>query len=164
MNKTLLAIGCAVVLGCGQSATPPKDNGGDAAASGPALTSDEKVLLALDAYDPMYQVNAKGRIIKLKLPWRHLPDSILTEINKLTELERLDCHACTLTDDGLAQLKDLQKLRGFGLGATAITDKGLVHLENMRGLRFVWLSKKTISEEAVAKLNEARPDVKVYRH
>ena len=155
----LLAIACAVMLGCRQRPASLKVTDG---ADSPGLASDEKVLLALDAYNPMYLVNGKGRIIKLKLPWRHLPDSILAEINKLTELEELDCFATTLSDDRLGLLKDLQKLRSFGLARSGITDEGLVYMQKLRSLRYVWLSKERITEEAVEKLKETCPDLTVY--
>jgi hypothetical protein len=164
MNRHLMlpAFACFLVLGCGgaERSAPPKV--APVAVDAPALSPDEKVLMALDAYDPVYQVNAKGRITRLKIPWRHLPDSILTEINKLTELDELDCYATTLSDDGLAKLKDLQKLRAFGLQATALTGKAIAHLERMRGLRYVWLTRKLVGDDAVERLNEARPDLTVY--
>src|SRR5262245_49409875 len=112
MNRalSLTAILSVALFGCGQGSDSGKPSAPvststptDAAGAG-KLTTDEQVMLALDCYDPMYQVDAKGRVVRLKLPWRHLPDSVLAEIIKLTELERLDCHAATITDDGLAKL------------------------------------------------------------
>src|SRR5262245_48843266 len=94
MKKLALfaALAAAALPGCGQTSTSPGNApAGKTKETGeaPALSADEKVMLALNAYDPMYQVNAKGRITRLKLPWRHLPDSVLAEINKLSDLERL---------------------------------------------------------------------------
>ncbi|WP_020474415.1 hypothetical protein [Zavarzinella formosa] len=163
MKKAVVFAGimCAVMMvGCRQKSPPPTE---PATGNAPALTSDEKVLLALDAYDPIYQMNSKGRVIKLKLPWRHLSDSMLEEINKLTELEGFDAYGSTLNNDKLKLLKDLQKLRTLGMGSTGVTDEGLAHLQNMRGLHYVWVSKQNVSEEAAAKLSEARPDLTVYR-
>jgi hypothetical protein len=123
---------------------------------------DEKVLLALDYYDPVYQVDEDGRVIKLHLVWRHLPDSVLAEIGKLAELRNIDLACSTVTDDGLAHLQGLQKLSGLGLGGTKITDNGLAHLEKLQSLRYLWLPKNSVTQAGVEQLKEARPDLSVY--
>jgi hypothetical protein len=152
----LAAFVCAAVVGC-------QDNSGQAvpAAAPPA---DAKILLALDYYEPVYQVDAQGRIIRLRLGWRHLPVAIMTEVGKLSELVALDLYSTTVTDEGLAQLKDLQNLKSMGLGGTPITDQGLVHLEKLPSLQWLWLSKNVVTEEAVNRLKAARPDMNVYLH
>jgi hypothetical protein len=112
--RTLAVIVCAATLGCQHGSAP----------SGPAardLSPDEQILLALDGYDPMYQIDENGHVTRLRLTWRHLPG---------------------LTDEGLAQFKDLQKLRNIGLGGTPVADQGLVHLEKPQSLQWVWLPKK----------------------
>jgi hypothetical protein len=152
---TLGAVLCAVALGC-RGSPPP---------SAPAErepTPDEKVLLALDCYNPMYQVDEEGHVIRLNLVWRHLPAPALAEIGKLRELQAIDLAHTTVTDDGLAQLKDLHKLRNIGLAGTLITDEGLVHLQKLPDLKWIWLPKDNVSEAAVEKLKEARPDMTVY--
>jgi hypothetical protein len=151
----LAAILGAVTFGCQDSPAPPAPANRDP-------TPDEQVLLALDGYDPMYQINEDGRVTRLMLVWRHLPGPVLAEIDKLTELQSIDFAHTTVTDEGLAQLKDLQKLRSLGLGGTLVTDQGLVHLEKLQSLQWVWLSKNTVTEAAVERLKEARPDMNVY--
>ena len=152
---TLAVIVCAVTLGCRDSSAP----------SGPTATDptpDEQILLALDGYDPMYQVDEDGRVTRLRLVWKHVPGPVLAEVGNLTELRALDLAHSTVTDEGLAQLKDLQKLRSLGLSGTRITDQGLVHLEKLRSLQWVWLSKLTVTEAGVERLKDARPDMNVY--
>jgi hypothetical protein len=153
--STLAAILCAVTFGCQGSPAPPVLANRDP-------TPDEQVLLALDCYEPMYQVDEDGRVIRLNLVWRHLPGPALAEIGKLTELQAIDLAYSTVTDEGLGQLKDLQKLRNIGLAGTPVTDQGLVHLEKLPSLQWVWLPKNTVTEAAVERLKEARPDMNVY--
>ena len=105
----LAAIGCSLVIGCRETPGPAPNVSLDLAV--PALTSDEKVLLVMDYYEPMYKVDANGRVTHLRLSWRHVPSAVLSEVGKLTELQGLDLYGTTVTDEGLAQLKDLQKLR-----------------------------------------------------
>jgi len=152
-------IAFALMAGCAPKPVPTiVADAGEAA----ALSPDEQVLLALEAYSPMYQMNAKGRVIKMKIPWQHLTEPLLAEINKLSALENLDCYATTINDEGLAQLKDLQKLRSLGLGGCEVTDEGLPHLGKLHNLRYVWLSKRKVSEEAAAALKATLPDLTVY--
>jgi hypothetical protein len=152
---TSAVVVCLCMFGC-------RDHPAAPAAAAPTLTSDEKIMLALDCYDPVYQVDADGRVTRLRLIWRHLPAPVLAEVGKLTELRAIDLAFTTITDDGLAQLKDLQNLRSMGLSGAPITDKGLAHLEKLQSLQWVWLSKQTISKAAVDKLKDARPDMNVY--
>ncbi len=153
------AIACAAA-GCRESPAPPEPPTAGAAA--PSLTPDEKVLLELDYFEPMYQVNVDGRVTRLRLGGRHLPTAIMTEVGKLTELQALELYGTTVTDEGLAQLKDLQKLRSIGLGATPITDEALVHLAKLQSLQWVWVPRATVTSAAIEKLKSERPDMNVY--
>lgn len=145
----------ALLAGCRDRPVAPVDE--------PALTADQQILLALDYYEPVYKVDASGRVQRLRLGGRHLPPSVLAEINKLTELVALALEWSTITDDGLGQLKDLQALRSMGLSGTAITDRGLAHLEKLHSLQHVWVPRQSISAEAVEQLKQTRPDLHVYR-
>lgn len=147
-------IACAFAVGCARQAESPPPPLVD-------TSPDEKALLALDSYDPMYQVNAEGRVIRIRLVNTHLPPSAMAEIGKMTEIVQLDFYGSTVTDEGLAQLKDLQKLRHMGLGGTQISEKGLVHLERLDSLVWVWLPTGRISKGAIEKLKTARPDLNV---
>jgi hypothetical protein len=150
------AVVCALAVGCQGPPAPPAAN----IPAGPV--GDEAVLLALDCYEPMYQVDANGRVIKLRMTGRQLPEATLMEVGKLKELRSLDFYGVNLTDDGLAHLKDLQKLKALGIGGTLVTDQGLVHLEKLQGLQFLWVPKNTVTPEAIEKFAAARPDIKVY--
>jgi len=152
---TLVAIVCAIAFGC-------QGNSARSVPAAPGPTPDEQVLFALDCYDPMYQVDADGRVTRLRLVWQHLPSPVLAEVGKLTELRAIDLAWSTVTDEGLAQLKDLQKLRSIGLGGTPVTDQGLVHLEKLQSLQWLWLPAKTVTKAGVEKLKDARPDMNVY--
>lgn len=141
----------AVLPGCQGSSAPPD----------PGAAADQQILHALDCCNPMYQIDEDGRVIRLRLDWRHLPVPVMALIGKLTELQELGLAHTTVTDEGLAQLKDLQNLRSLGLSSTPVTDRGLDHLEKLSSLQWVWLSKKTISAAAVEKLRNARPEMHV---
>jgi hypothetical protein len=154
----LVGLLCAAAVGCGSSDTPVVPP----AAPPAAATPDEKVLLALGYYDPVYKRDADGRVTHLMLAGRHLPPAVLAEIGKLTELRHLDIYGTTVTDDGLALLKDLQKLKELGLGSTPVTDKGLVHLEKLNDLQHVWLAKSSATKAGAEKLKDARPDLNVH--
>jgi hypothetical protein len=152
----LAAIVCILAIGCQASVTPPPP-------SRPAApTGDAAVLLTLDYYEPVYQVDANGHVIKLRMGGRHLSGGVMAEIGKLKELQALDLYGTNITDEGLVDLKDLQNLKALGLGGTAITDRGLTHLENLPSLRYLWLPKNSVTPEAIARLKEARPDLNVY--
>jgi hypothetical protein len=154
----LAAIAYTLVLGCRDS-TPAVV---PVTPAGPILSVDEKVLLALDCYEPMYQLDAAGRVIKLRLTGRHLPKAILAEVGKLAELRGLDMYGSSITDEGLAELKDLQNLRALGLGATLVTDQGLVHLEKLQSLQWLWVPGKTVTAAGKEKLQDARPGINVW--
>ncbi len=152
--QVLAAIVCVVLLGCRGNPAP------ESTASEPS--SDEKVLRALEGYEPLYKVDDEGRVTHLKLVWRHLPGPVLAEVGKLSELQGLDLAYSTVNDKGLAHLEDLQQLRSLSLWGTPVTDRGLVHLEKLPGLQWLWLPKKTVTAAAVEKLKEARPGLTVY--
>jgi hypothetical protein len=132
------------------------------APAGVSLPPDEEVMLVLDYFEPMYQIDGSGRVIRLRLTNRPLSGAAMKEINKLTELINVDFYGANVNDDDLAQLQDLQKLKTMGLGATQMTDKGLANLAKLKSLRFVWVSKASISQAAVDTLNETRPDIRVF--
>jgi hypothetical protein len=161
MRYLLAAIACAVALGCREPVEPVAPQV-EVEAPVPTLTTDEKVMLALDYYEPMYKVDTNGRVTHLRLSGRHLPSAILAEVGKLTELQGLDLYGTTVNDEGLAHLKNLQKLRSMGLGATQMTDKGLDHLEKLQTLQWVWVPRQSVSNPGVEKLKGSRPDMNIY--
>jgi hypothetical protein len=154
-----LALMVALSTGCGDSAPQPKTG---AAHIELPLPPDPQVLKALDYFEPMYKIDDAGRVVRLRVVWRHLTPATLAEIGKLTELIHIDAYGSSVNDEGLAQLKDLRKLRSFGLGATDVTDKGLVHLQKLETLQWLWLPKNGVTPEGRDKLKEARPDMNIY--
>jgi hypothetical protein len=150
------------VLGVGCTGAPPPAPPPTIVPAGPV--GDDAVLLALDSYEPVYKVDANGRVTDLRLGGRHLPVSALAEIAKLKELRGLALFGTDISDDGLAYLKGLSKLRALELRGTPVTDRGLVHLENLASLQYVWLPKKTVTQEAADMLKNSLPEIKgVYR-
>jgi len=152
LARLFMAIVCAFAVGC-RGTPPPPAPGPVPPPAGP--TGDAKVLLDLDYYEPVYKLDADGRVVRLRLTGRHLPTPVMSEIGKLTELRQLDLYGTTVSDDGLAELKDLQKLTNIGLGATPITEKGVEHLQKLEALRYLWLPKQRTMEDAAEKLRQA---------
>ena len=76
------------------------------------FSTDEKVLLYLDTYDPIYKLDGQGRVVNVKLAAaRSFPAAVMAEIGKLThacsrDLIYLDAH---LRMKSLAHLKGLAK-------------------------------------------------------
>jgi hypothetical protein len=147
----LAMLACASLAGCGDKTPPAKP-----------LSTDEQVLLFLDHYDPIYKLDARGRVSDLKMEGRILPDAVLAEIGKLSELQGLSLYGAVLSDEGLANLKDLQNLLRLGIGNTPITDKGLAQVAKLQSLHSTWVPKANLSEEAIDKLKKALPQAQVY--
>lgn len=127
-----------------------------------ALSPDQLVMQALDYFEPMYKMDAKGRVTHLRLIWRHTPQPAVAEIGKLSEMQSMDMTGSTLTDETLAQLKGLQKLRSFSFCNTQVTDEGLMQLDKLSSLQWVWVTKRAITQDGVDKLKAARPDMNIY--
>ncbi|HZZ80268.1 MAG TPA: hypothetical protein VFE62_17280 [Gemmataceae bacterium] len=153
----LLVSICLIVSGCRRDQAAP-----DMPAPAAKLVPDQEVLLKLECFDPIYKLDADGRVTRLRLTGRALPTDIVAEIGKLTELHDLDLYGAHVTDDALARLKDLQKLRTLGLGGTPITDKALPHVAVLTALQRVWVPTKTTSKAAIENLKKKRPDLNVY--
>jgi hypothetical protein len=157
MNRRLLpcllvAVACSLASSCSESALN----------SAPPASNDEKVLLELDYFEPMYKIDDAGRVTRLRMTNRQLPAPVLAQIGTLTALLNLELAGSSVTDADLIHLKDLQELRTIGLTGTAISDAGLVHLEKLESLRWIWLPKKTVTKEGAARLKASRPGITVY--
>jgi hypothetical protein len=156
LHIVIVIAGVSVVVGGCRDNTPAP------AVPAVAPNPDAKILQELDYFEPVYQIDAAGRVIRLRLPWRDIPMPLLAEIGKLTELRALEISGTTITDEGLAQLLDLQKLRSLSLVHAPITDKGLEQLAKFSSLQFVWVSKHAVTEEALENLKMMRPSLNVY--
>jgi hypothetical protein len=151
----------AAALGCGAKSAPSVD--GKPAVAATPRNIDAEVLLFLDPYDPMYLIDAQGRVVHLRMGGLHLPTPVMAEIGKLTELREFELGSAIFTDEGLAQLKDLQKLMAVGFGNTPLTDESLVHIAKLKGLRHTWLpNNKKITKEGIEKLKNAIPELSVH--
>jgi len=123
---------------------------------------DEKVLTALDPYNPLYKVNADGRVTHLSLAGKQVLASAVSEVGKLTELRMLSFSGASITDDSLANLRNLSELKSLYLAGTPISRKGLIHLDNLHNLRWLWLPQKTFTKSDVDKLTTKFPGLSVY--
>jgi hypothetical protein len=146
---------CALLTGCAAS-PPPADSGEE------PLSPDERVLKALEPYDPVYKIDSTGRVVALKLEGKRIPASVLDEVCKLTELRELSLYMALLTDDSLVRLQGLSNLGQLGLGATPITAEGLAHLEPLKNLRHMWLSQSLTSTPAAEKLKAELPELTIH--
>jgi len=147
-------LACLLLSGCAKPAAPdPVDDG---------VTGDEKVIQALDAYDPVYQLDEGGRVISLRLEGTFVIPAVLDEVAKLTELESLSLYGASLTDDNLVKLEGLKKLRCLGLAGTQISDNGLVHLEKLDSLLWLWLPQGKVSERRAEELKQKCSGLTIY--
>jgi hypothetical protein len=146
----LLVGGCLVLAGCRGEQNPTSEVPEE------PPSPDERVLQALEPYDPVYRLNPAGRVVALKLEGRQIPATALDEVAKLTELsEELSLYAASIDDDSLSKLQGLKKVYRLGLGATPITEKGLAHLEALTQLRHLWLSRPLATSPEAEKLKES---------
>ncbi|MCI0681614.1 MAG: hypothetical protein L0Y71_05890 [Gemmataceae bacterium] len=151
---TAVVAGCLAASLAGCTADPP------AADELPSI--DEQVLIALDYYNPVYKLDADGRVTNIKLEGRHVLASALVELGKLNEVRAISLYGAQVTDDSLANLHGCTKLRNLGLGGTPISDKGLLHLEKLQDLQHIWVPKARVSTEAVNGLKNALPGLSVH--
>jgi hypothetical protein len=147
-------LACLLLAGCGESAKPyPLDETG---------SSDQRVLDALEPYDPVYKLNSDGRVVKLNLDGRRIPASVLDQVSQLTELNHVSLYAASLTDESLVKLQDLKHLASLGLGAATISEKGLVHLQLLSSLKWIWLSRSLAESPEADQLKQAIPGLTIF--
>lgn len=123
---------------------------------------DLNALTALEQHGPKYELDNKGRVVKLKLDKPGVDDSALQHVKELTELNTLSLYESSVSDDGLANLTGLGRLQSLGLGNTSISDKGLVHLAQIPSLKWLWLSNSKATEAGISSLKKAKPELNVY--
>jgi hypothetical protein len=116
---------------------------------------------SLSAHQPVYKLDNKGRVIRLKLEHKQLESEVFDAIASLTHLHGLSLYGSTLKDEDLAKLETLQVLESLGLGNTPVSDQGVKHLTKLTNLRQVYLTEGRISEAQVALLKQELPDLKV---
>jgi len=91
-------------------------------------------------------------------------DAGLVHLQGLTKLNYLDLTSTAVTDAGLIHLMKMTNLRGLYLQDTQVTDVGLLRLKEMPGLKRLWFSTTHVSRAAVAKLNQALPNCRIFHN
>jgi hypothetical protein len=159
MNRSctlIVLVAGTLISGCGDNSLPVLSSS----------SPEERVLEALEPYDPAYKIDHEGRVVELKLEGKHVTAAALDELSKFKELRSLSLYAASVQDDDLAKLQNIKTLESLGLGFTAITDDGLVHLEKLNRLRWVWLQmsgrQPLITRAGAEKLKEAIPGLTIY--
>ena len=79
-------------------------------------------------------------------------------------LNDLTLTGTAVSDAGLIHLMKMTNLRGLYLQDTQVTDVGLLHLKEMPGLIRLWFSTTHVSRAAVAKLNQALPNCRIFHN
>jgi len=102
-------------------------------------------------------------IVEVRIRDTQADDSTLALIGRLAPLQRLWIANTRITDAGLVHLKRLPNLQELSLAETQITDAGLMQLADLRNLRWLYLGSTQISGTAAAKLERARPELRIFR-
>lgn len=87
----------------------------------------------------------------------------LEHLKGLTDLQNLYLWNTRITDAGLAHLKGQTNLRSIDCWGTRISDAGLEHLKGLTNLKTLYLWETNATDAGVAELQEALPDVVIYR-
>lgn len=135
----------------------------------------------------MAKLRVLSELTFLNLEGRKITDAGLANLKRLTELRLLDLDKTEISDAGLAHLVGLRKLDHLYLSETKVSDAGLVHLRNMARLEtlmldatsitdagliylqvlpqltYLYLARTRVTDTGVQKLQEALPQLLVYR-
>jgi hypothetical protein len=87
----------------------------------------------------------------------------LARLKGLKDLQNLYLWNARITDAGLEHLEGLSSLRSIDCWGTRISDAGLEHLTGLRKLETLYLWETDVTDAGVADLQEALPDVVIYR-
>ena len=79
-------------------------------------------------------------------------DTVLAEVGRLNQLQRLSLLSTSVTDAGLVHLKGLTNLSVLGLDGTQVTDAGLVHLGGLTKLLGLWLDGTQVTDAGLVHL------------
>jgi hypothetical protein len=152
--RHLALVACVLLAGCRGDTSP--------GAAGTPASPDEDVLDALEPYDPVYQLDANGRVVRLKLEGKRIPPSAVEVACRLSELRYLSLYGASIGDNDLENLQNLQNLRSLGLAGTAVTEKGLVHLAKLPALQWLWVGQQLVPSPGVDALQAANPGLTIY--
>ena len=108
------------------------------------------------AYPPQWLVDSLGpdyfrNVVSVSFTHR-ATDADLVQVEKLSQLERLDLYGSAVTYRGLAKLKGLHHLQTVVLVRTKVGDAGLAQLAGITSLRILSLEGTELSDEGVSHL------------
>jgi internalin A len=89
-------------------------------------------------------------------------DGGLQALSGLRNLRTLNLTDTKITGTGLAHLSGLHDLESLDLSSTPIRDEGLDEILKLKGLKTLQLQFTNVSPRAVAKLQAARPSLRIY--
>ena len=92
-----------------------------------------------------------------------LPDTVLAEVGRLNQLQRLWLNNASVTDAGLEHFKGLTKLSDLRLNRTQVTDAGLEHLKGLTKLSDLWLDRTQVTDAGVDELKRSLPSLTIRR-
>jgi hypothetical protein len=125
--------------------------------------ADKRVLSNLAIYKARYEVDDRGRVVRLILEGKQVTDQALDEVHALPHLNRLSLHNSSITDAGLLKLRVLKRLHSLGVTNTQVTDRGLAYLQQKPCLRHVWVSlNDKLTLRGIASLQRALPALKIH--
>jgi hypothetical protein len=101
----------------------------------------------------------KDQLVWLKLGDTPITDATLTQIARLSNLQKLHLEHTRITDAGLKSLTTLPRLAYLNLYATDITDAGLATVATLPALTSVYLWQTRVTPAGVAALQRTRPDL-----
>lgn len=93
----------------------------------------------------------------------HIRDDGLLYLSGLARLESLALDQTFVTDAGLTHLASLPALKNLGLAATQVSDAGLEMLVEIDSLENLNLNQTRVTDAGILKLQEARPELQIYR-
>jgi hypothetical protein len=110
----------------------------------------------------LHEVAKHRRLINLNLQGAaQVTDAALKELAGMPQLETLVLAGTPVTDQGIAELAHLPQLRHLVLANTHLTDAALDGLASCVRLQYVGLSRTRVTEAGVAKLQAARPNLRI---
>jgi hypothetical protein len=92
-----------------------------------------------------------------------LSDAGIARLKGLTDLTMLYLQCTQVTDAGLANLSGLKNLQILDLSGTQVSDLGLAHLKRLTKLKWLSLQGTRVTETGVSDLKQARPGLTIDR-
>ncbi len=93
-----------------------------------------------------------GNVVAVLLPGRSVDDALMRHIARLDRLEELNVFGGKISSSGLSQVEKLTSLEKLGLPEQAFSDEDLVHLAGLTRLKWLNLSGAEITNKGLAHL------------